>query len=57
VGEKHLALKLKHQGLAVEGIWFNRIEPLQATSTLAYRLEADEWQGVKRVKWMIEAAG
>ncbi len=56
VGDKHLALKLKHQGLAVEGIWFNRIEPLEATSTLAYRLEADEWQGNKRVKWMIEAA-
>lgn len=56
VGEKHLALKLKHQGMPVEGIWFNRIEPLQATATLAYRLEADEWQGNKRVKWMIEAA-
>jgi single-stranded-DNA-specific exonuclease len=56
VGEKHLALKLKHQGVPVEGIWFNRIEPLQATATLAYRLEADEWQGNKRVKWMIEAA-
>jgi single-stranded-DNA-specific exonuclease len=56
VGEKHLALKLKHQGVAVEGIWFNRIEPLQATATLAYRLEADEWQGNKRVKWMIEAS-
>jgi single-stranded-DNA-specific exonuclease len=56
VGEKHLALKLKHQGVPVEGIWFNRIEPLQATSTLVYRLEVDEWQGSKRVKWMIEAA-
>ena len=56
VGEKHLALKLKHQGTPVEGIWFNRIEPLQATATLAYRLEADEWQGVKRVKWMVEAS-
>ena len=56
VGEKHLALKMKHQGVHVEGIWFNRIEPLQATSTLAYRLELDEWQGNKRVKWMIEAA-
>lgn len=56
VGEKHLALKLKHQGMAVEGIWFNRIEPLQAIATLAYRLEADEWQGNKRVKWMIEAS-
>jgi len=56
VGEKHLSLKLKHQGVAVDGIWFNRTEPLPTTSTLAYRLEADEWQGVKRVKWMIEAS-
>ena len=55
VGEKHLALKLKHQGVPVEGIWFNRIEPLQSPASLAYRLEADEWQGNKRVKWMIEA--
>ncbi len=56
VGEKHLALKLKHQGVIIEGIWFNRVEPLAATATLAYRLEADEWQGNKRVKWMVEAA-
>jgi single-stranded-DNA-specific exonuclease len=56
VGEKHMALKLKHQGLPVDGIWFNRIEPLQSPATLAYRLEADEWQGNKRVKWMIEAS-
>ena len=56
VGEKHLALKLKHQGVAVEGIWFNRMEPLESPATLAYRLEADEWQGVKRVKWMVEAS-
>ena len=55
VGEKHLALKLKHQGVPVEGIWFNRIEPLQSPASLAYRLEADEWQGNKRIKWMIEA--
>jgi single-stranded-DNA-specific exonuclease len=57
VGEKHLALKLKHQGLAVEGIWFNRTEPLESPASLAYRLEADEWQGNKRVKWIVEAAG
>jgi single-stranded-DNA-specific exonuclease len=56
VGEKHLALKLKHQGIAVDGIWFNRIEPLHATATLAYRLETDEWEGNKRLKWMIEAS-
>jgi single-stranded-DNA-specific exonuclease len=56
VGEKHLALKLQHQGLAVDAIWFNRTEPLEATASLAYRLEADEWNGVKRVKWMVEAS-
>lgn len=56
VGEKHLSLKLQHQGMNVDGIWFNRTEPLEATASLAYRLEVDEWQGVKRVKWMVEAA-
>ena len=55
VGEKHLALKLKHQGEAVDGIWFSRTEPLPARATLAYRLETDEWQGVKRVRFLIEA--
>jgi single-stranded-DNA-specific exonuclease len=56
VGEKHLSLKLKHQDINVDAIWFNRTEPLEATASLAYRLEADEWQGARRVKWMIEAA-
>ena len=37
VGEKHLALKLKHQGQAVDGIWFGRIEPLPARVKLADR--------------------
>ena len=56
VGEKHLALKLKHQGQPVDGIWFNRVEPLPARVKLAYRLDADEWQGQKRVRFMVEAA-
>jgi len=51
VGEKHLALKLKHQGQAVDGIWFGRIEPLPARVKLAYRLDVDEWQGQKRVRF------
>jgi single-stranded-DNA-specific exonuclease len=57
VGEKHLALKLKHQGVNVDAIWFNRTEPLQSPARLAYRLELDEWQGRQGVKWMVEAAG
>ncbi len=56
VGEKHLALKLKHQGEPVDGIWFNRTESLPARVKLAYRLDADEWQGQKRLRFLIEAA-
>ncbi len=56
VGEKHLALKLKHQGQPVDGIWFGRIEPLPARVKLAYRLDVDEWQGQKRVRFLVEAA-
>jgi single-stranded-DNA-specific exonuclease len=56
VGEKHLALKLKHQGQPVDGIWFGHTEPLPARVILAFRLDADEWQGVRRVRFLVEAA-
>lgn len=59
VGEKHLALKLRHQGQAVDGIWFGRAEPLPPTRSrvkLAFRLEADEWQGVRRLRFLVEDA-
>ena len=56
VGDKHLALKLKHQGQPVDGIWFGHTEPLPARVTLAFRLDADEWQGVRRVRFLVEAA-
>jgi single-stranded-DNA-specific exonuclease len=51
VGEKHLALKLKHQGQPVDGIWFGHTDPLPARVKLAFRLDADEWQGVRRVRF------
>ncbi len=54
VGEKHLALKMKHQGQPVDGIWFGHIEPLPSKVTLAFRLDADEWQGVRRVRFLVE---
>ena len=56
VGERHLALQLRHQGEQVEGIWFGRTDPLPARVRLAYRLETDEWQGRKRVRFLVEAA-
>ena len=54
VGEAHLALKLRHQGQPVDGIWFGHTEPLPARAQLAFRLEADEWQGVRRVRLLVE---
>ena len=56
VGEKHLALKLKHQGQPVDGIWFGHTEPLPARVLLAFRLDADEWQGTRRVRFLVEGA-
>ena len=54
VGEKHLALKLRHQGQPIDGIWFGHAEPLPARAHLAFRLEADEWQGVRRLRLLVE---
>ena len=54
VGEKHLALKLKHQGQPIDGIWFGHTEQLPARVTLAFRLDAEEWQGVRKVKFLVE---
>lgn len=56
VGEKHLALKLKHQGQPVDGIWFGHTEALPVRVRLAFRLDADEWQGIKRVRFLVEGA-
>jgi single-stranded-DNA-specific exonuclease len=54
VADKHLALKLRHQGQPVDGIWFGHTDPLPARAHLAFRLETDEWQGVRRVRLLVE---
>ncbi|MFD0668919.1 single-stranded-DNA-specific exonuclease RecJ [Ramlibacter sp. MAHUQ-53] len=56
VGEKHLALKLRHQGQPVDGIWFSHTEPLPPRVKLAFRLDADEWQGQRKVRFLVEGA-
>jgi single-stranded-DNA-specific exonuclease len=56
VGEKHLQLKLKHQGQPVDGIWFGHTDPLPPRVKLAFRLDADEWNGVRRVRFLVEGA-
>jgi len=56
VGEKHLQLKLKHHGQPVDGIWFGHTDQLPPRITLAFRLDADEWNGVRRVRFLVEGA-
>jgi len=56
VGERHLALRLRIGDTSLDGIWFGRTEPLPAAALLAYRLTADEWQGQRRLRLVIEGA-
>lgn len=56
VGEKHLAIRLKHQGQLVDGIWFGHTEPLPTRVKIAFRLDADDWQGTRRVRFLLEGA-
>ncbi|HSQ71462.1 MAG TPA: single-stranded-DNA-specific exonuclease RecJ [Rubrivivax sp.] len=55
VGEKHLKLRLRHQGTERDAIWFGRSEPLPSSARLAYRLSLDEWNGRQRVQMVVEA--
>ena len=54
VGEKHLSLKLRHQGEMVDGIWFGHTEALPAKVMLAYRLDINEWQGQRKLQFLVE---
>jgi single-stranded-DNA-specific exonuclease len=54
VGEKHLAIRLKHQGQLVDGMWFGHTQSLPPRVKLAFRLDADEWQGTRRVRFLVE---
>ena len=58
VGEarNHLSLKIIHQGNPVDAIWFGHTEQLPARVLLAFRLDADEWQGLRRVRFLVEGA-
>ena len=56
VGEKHLQLKLKYRGQPIDGIWFGHTTPLPSRTRIAFRLDADEWNGTRRVKLIVEGA-
>lgn len=56
VADKHLSLKLMHQGEPVDGIWFGHTEPLPNRVRLAFRLDVNEWRGERKVQFLIEGA-
>lgn len=56
INDKHLSLKIKHQGEPVDAIWFGHTEPLPPQVKIAYRLDADEWNGMRKVKFLLEGA-
>jgi single-stranded-DNA-specific exonuclease len=56
VGEKHLKLRVRHQGQLREAIWFGHAEPVAARVRLAYRVALDEFNGQQRLQMLIEAA-
>jgi single-stranded-DNA-specific exonuclease len=53
---KHLAVRVRHHGEAVDAIWFGHTAQLPARVRLAYRLQKDVWQGQARVRLFIEGA-
>lgn len=56
VGAGHLSLKLRLGGQPIDAIWFGRSEPLPPRVKLAFRLDANEWQGQRRLQLMVEGA-
>ena len=54
--EKHLKLMLEKNGVRYDAIWFGHADALPERVRAAYRLDANEYNGVTRVQLMIEHA-
>ncbi len=54
--EKHLKLLLERDGRNYDAIWFGHTDALPAKARVAYRLDANEYNGVTRVQLMVEHA-
>jgi single-stranded-DNA-specific exonuclease len=52
--ERHLKLMLEKNGMRYDAIWFNHVDNLPAKITVAFRLDANEYNGVTRVQLMVE---
>ena len=54
--ERHLKLQLERGGRQFDAIWFNHAENLPARARIAYRLDANEFNGRTQVQLMVEFA-
>ncbi len=54
--ERHLKLMLEKDGRRYEAIWFGHIDALGEYATVAYRLDANEYNGTTRVQLLVEHA-
>ncbi|MES2025080.1 MAG: single-stranded-DNA-specific exonuclease RecJ [Pseudomonadota bacterium] len=54
--ERHLKLTLEKEGQSYDAIWFGHIDSLPARAKVAYRLDANEFNGRTRVQLLVEHA-
>jgi single-stranded-DNA-specific exonuclease len=54
--ERHLKLTLEKDGRRFDAIWFGHIDSLPDRARVAYRLDANEFNGVTRVQLLVEHA-
>ena len=54
--ERHLKLQLEKHGQRYDAIWFGHIDALGAKARIAFRLDANEFNGTTRVQLMVEHA-
>ena len=54
--ERHLKLQLEKDGKRYDAIWFGHADALPDIATVAYRLDANEYNGTTRVQLMVEHA-
>jgi len=54
--ERHLKLLLEKDGRKYDAIWFGHADALAAVAKIAYRLDANEYNGVTRVQLLVEFA-
>ena len=55
VGERHMKLSLRLDGILRDAIWFGRSEPVPLSGRMAYRINLNEYQGQQRVQMVVEA--